>query len=1275
MHKINNILTNKPANSPPISKPPVVIAKGDSAASHNYWREEDKHCLTNITRAKPCDIILPNAMAIKPSHSGQLPLSTALSNQAKDATIIPKLKSSSLISLGQLCDDGCNVELDKLNLKVYKNHNLILKGHRNLSDGLWDIPIVVPKTHPGLYANRSKAQPSKTTHFKKSPRQCKPKHKKHQDLNPNQIESYARQLDKQQANVIIRKKQAKSNLAQYLHATCLSPPISTFIKAINNNNFVTWPGLTSKLMSKHLPKSTHTTLGHFKSEKQGLQSTKHIEQPVNTEDYFPPSPNPNVKSKEVCYATYEANEIAGYTDLTGRFPKTSSSGNQYILVGYNYDGNYIHADPIKNRRGHTITQAWISMHTMFKKAAAAPTIYVMDNEISKDLMEALEEQNVRYQLVTPYKHRNNIAERAIQTYKSHFKSGLAATDPNFPLSEWDRLIPQANITLNLLRTARANPKLSAYAYIHGNFNFNATPMAPPGTKVIVHTNPAKRASWDLNGVNGWYIGPSINHYRCVKCYIPKTRSIVDADTVEFFPHRIPFPTFTLKDFLQQAAVDISAILMNPPATTIPTLTAGDPTYEAIRNIAKLLKRSDKIPQLQNIDNSPPQRVINKNSIIKDTPLPRVPDTISKKVHIIPMEPNESQQSNREPPEITTEALIPNSLPNNIRYRITPRNQYNLRSKTHLIHHVSSSYTDEDIADYVFSHRNYINHIYDENGKRETIDSLLQGKSSQVWNRSLSNEWGRLADGNDAGIKGTQTIVFIPQSMVPSDKKVTYATMVCDYRPLKEEKYRIRITVGGDKLPYNDDAGSPAADLLETKILLNSTISDAKRGARFMCLDIKDHFLATPMSNPEFMRVKLKYIPEDIRQRYKIYDIVSKDDWVYIKIQKGMPGLRQAAILAYKHLKNSLEPYGYKPIPGTVGLWKHDERPTKFCLCVDDFGVKYWSKEDAQHLCNAVGANFRYTVDMEGANYCGLNISWNYKLGYFDTSMPKYIPKTLTRLKHKPQKSPQYSPHPYTPIVYSKKGTQQMAHDPQHKLLPKDKIRHIQSIAGSFLYYARAQDFTMLTALNDIGTSQAKPTEYTMQECQQLMDYAATYPNTIVRYYASGMILFVDSDAAYLVLPKARSRIAGYYYLSSIPPAGQAPTLNAPILVLCKTLRHVVASAAESETAGVFTNAQMVLPIRYILDCLGHKQPPTPIKSDNSTTTGFVNNNIHQKRSKSWDMRFHWLRDKDNQQKIKVYWEKGATNLADYFTKHHPLNYHVKMRRQYNLIADSSKIQS
>ena len=114
----------------------------------------------------------------------------------------------------------------------------------------------------------------------------------------------------------------------------------------------------------------------------------------------------------------------------------------------------------------------------------------------------------------------------------------------------------------------------------------------------------------------------------------------------------------------------------------------------------------------------------------------------------------------------------------------------------------------------------------------------------VWTRSLSNEWGRLAQGNKYGVTGTDTIECIAQQDVPTDKRVTYATYVVDYRPLKDEKYRVCITVGGDRLVYLEDSGSPAANLVETKILVNSTISQAKDGTRFMSADIMDYFLAT-----------------------------------------------------------------------------------------------------------------------------------------------------------------------------------------------------------------------------------------------------------------------------------------------------------------------------------------------------------------------------------------------------------------------------------------------
>jgi hypothetical protein len=103
--------------------------------------------------------------------------------------------------------------------------------------------------------------------------------------------------------------------------------------------------------------------------------------------------------------------------------------------------------------------------------------------------------------------------------------------------------------------------------------------------------------------------------------------------------------------------------------------------------------------------------------------------------------------------------------------------------------------------------------------------------------------------------------------------------------------------------------------LETKLILNSTISDAHKGAHFLCADLKDHFLATPMNKDlEYMRSKYKYFPAAIRQQYNLDAFLAPDDYIYILITKGIYGLKQVAILAYKHLVNQLAPYGYHPCP-------------------------------------------------------------------------------------------------------------------------------------------------------------------------------------------------------------------------------------------------------------------------------------------------------------------------------------------------------------------------
>ena len=414
-----------------------------------------------------------------------------------------------------------------------------------------------------------------------------------------------------------------------------------------------------------------------------------------------------------------------------------------------------------------------------------------------------------------------------------------------------------------------------------------------------------------------------------------------------------------------------------------------------------------------------------------------------------------------------------------------------------------------------------------------------------------------------------------------------------------------------------------------------------------------------------MKVQYKYIPQDISEHYNLDEKVTADNCIYIRIKKGMYGLKQAAILAYNQLKSKLLPHGYSPVTGTVGIWQHSTRRTEFCLCVDDFGIKYFSREDADHLLSAIGKHYSYTTDWEGQNYCGLTMDWKYNEGYVDVSMPGYVHKILDRLQHKPPSSPQYSPHAHVPIVYATKHTRQYATAPDTSpLLSPTATKYIQSVTGSHLYYGRAIDYTILPALNEIASEQANPTQKTKEKTQRLMDYVYTYPNAFIRYYASDMVLHIDSDAAYLVAPKARSRVAGYFQMGNHPNNKTKTTLNGAIHVECKTLRHVVSSAAEAETAGVFHNAQMALPIRVALQALNHPQPPTPIKTDNSTANGFIHDNIHQKRSKSWDMRYYWLRDRLTQKQFLFFWDKGSNNDADYFTKHFPASYHRIKRSSY-----------
>ena len=155
-----------------------------------------------------------------------------------------------------------------------------------------------------------------------------------------------------------------------------------------------------------------------------------------------------------------------YSNQTGAFPYKSSRGSQYLLVMYDYESNAIVFEPLKTRQRKAMAQAFEKCCQKLKVNTTDSNMFVLDNKCSNEIKKLIKSNNANYQLVPPYQHHLNSAEKAIRTVKSHLLSGLATCHKNFPITEWDRLLPQAELTLNLLRNSRVNPKLSTWEFLN-----------------------------------------------------------------------------------------------------------------------------------------------------------------------------------------------------------------------------------------------------------------------------------------------------------------------------------------------------------------------------------------------------------------------------------------------------------------------------------------------------------------------------------------------------------------------------------------------------------------------------------------------------------------------------------------------------------------------------------------------------------------------------------------------------------------------------------------
>jgi hypothetical protein len=339
--------------------------------------------------------------------------------------------------------------------------------------------------------------------------------------------------------------------------------------------------LNEYTVEKHLSKSTSTTKGHLNQQRQNARTTK-----IKDAQLLDPDPDIDhgIKTQSVYAATIDAGQI--YTDQTGRFPVVSSKGNKYIMILYDYDSNTILAQPIKDRTAPELLKAFHFMEQELVARGLKPKLMKLDNEASKLLESYLHQQYITFQLVPPYIHRRNSAERAIRSFKDHLIAILCSTDKSFPMHLWDILLPQAVMTLNMLRTSRINPKLSSATHIFGQYDFNRAPMAPPGTRIITHETPGRRRTWAPYGQDGWYVGPALEHYRCYTVYITKTRSNRIVKTVKFFPQKFTLPFPSSHDLATQATSDLTQALLHPQPAG-PFCQVGNEQTIALKRLASI----------------------------------------------------------------------------------------------------------------------------------------------------------------------------------------------------------------------------------------------------------------------------------------------------------------------------------------------------------------------------------------------------------------------------------------------------------------------------------------------------------------------------------------------------------------------------------------------------------------------------------------------------------------------------------------------------------------
>lgn len=384
----------------------------------------------------------------------------------------------SLYALAEFCNDHqCIVTLHQHGMEITRNGIVILSSSKNPTAKSWELPL--PQQSPPSSPLQTQASSSTFPISNMATSLSTPHH------------CYIAQ-----ALVELPTDQARQ---QWLHATMGSPAASTYKKALPQ--FLrTLPGSSFIKFSKHWPHMDHraTDKGHLDQCRQPNRSIKaniraaELSSLTDTDmqraiqHMYPPPPT---GTAYVAVQSFDLDDINStmHVDASGRFPYTAKSGVQYIL--YFVTGAYIHLEGLRSRASAEYIAAYTRALAFFHARGVKPSFLRLDNETSKPLETFLmQTHHLHFQYVPPGTHRALNAERNGRTAKNHLIATLCSTDPDFPIDQWDKALPQVEITLNMMRPSQKNPSVSAFEALYGApYNFvlmRSLPSAPRGTHMV-----------------------------------------------------------------------------------------------------------------------------------------------------------------------------------------------------------------------------------------------------------------------------------------------------------------------------------------------------------------------------------------------------------------------------------------------------------------------------------------------------------------------------------------------------------------------------------------------------------------------------------------------------------------------------------------------------------------------------------------------------------------------------------------------------------------------